>query len=255
MPKPTAAELHRIISEVARPDVERIGHAIRTIERMFEAWEDDAAERERGRKALEILNRWGRPVHASNCPYWGDVLECTCGLDEAMEAIRAVSSVTEWRPSDKEIDEAVREAIDAAAASREDVTASSEDEDMEQWNATQRERRDAFMRGAIYYVGTFADEAALADARRAAAARYPLKKRVPATCDDPHISGGRWRLEAESGQTHASFRYLAPFGDTAGEWTDCPKHFAWTAARISALAELLKSPWSIEEDTNPEETT
>lgn len=52
---------------------------------MFEAWEEDAAERERGRKALEIVD--GYAQHLPGCEksrFPLDRKACTCGLHEAV---------------------------------------------------------------------------------------------------------------------------------------------------------------------------
>lgn len=237
MPKPSRSDLHRVISEAMLPDVERLGSAIMVLSELIDEWEvEDGAERERGRKALEILEKYAG--HSRSCAgNRGPLSVCDCGLDEALAEVDCASDA----PS---------------AASREDVTPTSEKEDVEQWNLTAKVQREAFKAAAHYYdMSQPVDEDDVAYKTWAllvaqeAASRYPLRKRVTKVIPDPHNSGRSWRL---AGNT---FEWSDP-DIVSGLWRQNGQggvYLGPTPARVLALAELLKDPWTIEETTDVEE--
>jgi hypothetical protein len=217
MPKPTKCDLHAAIVSNYNPWT-----SADIILRMVEEWEaEDAAERERGRKALDILECWF-VSHTDACAN-GFGGACNCGLGEALAALAGHSAAASW----------------------EDVTASFEDEDIEQFNAAQRLRREGYFLGARECSQKARTDTSI---REFAGRRYPLKKRVAKVIPDPLLDRVAWRLRKDG----KAFEAGRDGDEPTAEYGE---GFTFTPARVLALAELLKEPWTIEEDTNPVETT
>ena len=116
------------------------------------------------------------------------------------------------------------------------------DEEVEQFNREQRIRREAYAAALdeCGYIG-------MGGPRDRAAARYPLKRRVPVTIDDPHNGRYMWRYVPESNR----FEWTKD-----EEWTPYrpSETTPITPERVRALYALLQSPWTSEDSTEIEET-
>lgn len=221
------------------------------------AWAEDAAERERGRNALEIVGAYAG--HHSGCNKTrilagNPPVPCTCGFDEALAALRGDVATTECSScggrdagcptcrDDGSYEEHERKAGRLASPEVRSHDAAmweyAEEDAVEQFNREQRLRREA-------YEDALEDRGHAVPQERASAAarRYPLKKRVPATVDDPGGNGGRWTYQEGS-----KFFYFH------GPRDRCPSVHgpAWTAPRVRALSALLDSHWVFVDDVEVE---
>jgi len=234
MPKPDRAAIMGVLTNVRQPgaswSLETVDHLVA----LFTTWADeDEAERERGRNALALIETYGlrhTPTCSKHC---GN--SCNCGVDDALAALRG-GEPEPWCPSDAEIDAALDEATGA----------NDSEEDVEQFNRAQHLRRGAYA-SALYeqfVLGTQQHD----ESSRLAARRYPLKKRVPATIQDPHTAG-QWRLTPDSEGVGLYVQWHNGIG-----WGQVPGCVVLTPARVRALAALLDNPWTTEDDVSVEET-
>jgi hypothetical protein len=239
MPKPTDGQILNLLNSVLwnGPVGAAAVHVMRVIN---EAWDADEVERERGRKALEVAERYA--VHKDYCRYIFPPNRCTCGLDEALASLHsdATPSPARW---DYSPDAGSVPTDGGGSVSLEDrrQTAGEHvgDEDVEQFNRAQRIRRAAYA-AALRVLGYIA----MGSPEERAAARYPLKRRVRRTAEDPH-GLGTWRVRGDL------FQILA---GKSPEWRDANSGVFWSIDRVRALAALLAAPFVFEDDVSVEDS-
>jgi hypothetical protein len=246
MPKPTRNEVYRtlIASHDGRRGPWTSSKADDLIALIDAAWTENDAERERGRKAMEILERWGHPAHSADCDrcYWGgDALDCTCGLSRALAEIAAVVPLTAGAESGAKAHADPKRDPDSA------LWEYADKDSVERFNEQQRWRRGGYVEALEenrHYNTSRTERVALA------ARRYPLKKRAPATCDDPH-DVGQWTVEVEEGRGYPYAVWRSRAGtELSRAW---PPEMLVTAERVRALSALLDNPWKYEDDTSVED--
>lgn len=178
MPKPSGNEIYNAISAgMSRGDPLPVTRATENVLAMIDAaWESDAAERERGRKALEIITNH-TILHILGCPLSAmgpfESGQCTCGLHAALASLREhPQASTKWF-------------VTSAPPKWEDRTPSAvPDED-----ALKRENEQQRLRREGYAAALLTNGCPPSDANTCAARRYPLMKHVPKVISDPHGRG------------------------------------------------------------------
>jgi hypothetical protein len=269
MPKPSEDELYgeyrAWLRDSATRNLTAVHLATRLNSRWSAAWEADEAERERGRRALgalEIIERW-KPCHASGCGRSGP--DCDCGLDEALEALASLRSDEPQQPEafppngtavNSGSDSSVRwtSGVLAGAATGLASLEYANDSDVEQFNRGQRIRRAAFEDGAIDLAPQPGEPGAEYDewwrgVKAAAAARYPLKRRVRKVMPDP-FGAGEYTVAEMDGSPAVRWRR----GDNGLGWFNVPPGVYLVAGRVRALAALLAAPFVFEDDVSVEDS-
>jgi hypothetical protein len=238
MPKPTYTEVRDAIAVEFDLHPLRMDSVTGRIAVLIDAaWAETEEELKRGRKADIILSRW-LPWHDAKCEKrrrftpaeygraLGGVpvlLTCTCGLDDALAQLRESSPDFVAR-------------MEAAGAERtvhqDGEPAMSEDEDWEEFNRIQRAKREGYVEGVRERIGA-ATHTTYADA----AARYPLKRRVPHP--DVRVDGVMIRVANQA--------------ERVVLWRDDVRAFPVSRATLTAALEILDSPFSWVDDTSVEE--
>jgi len=241
MPKPTFGGVYNELWSLSPSSVAACQAAARRIVALIDTWAaEDAEERERGRRALSIVEDYAD--HSKSCGLVQRGDNCDCGFEGAIASLRV-----------KETAIASTEAAASRTKAEWDYADLEEASDsLEQFNRDQRLRREVYAEA----LGDSHDEQYLLKRERArrAAVRYPLKRRVPATVEDPH-GCGEWRLLTSDELVHLPTMQHRRERSLVWRLAHRSSHvIEWTADRVRALAALLVDPWVIEEDTSVEET-
>lgn len=214
MPKPTQDELYGLLCRNGRGDDSAAARVATELNAYWSArWDADEAERERGEAALALLELYAR--HKPTCSLYGGYHPCDCGFADAMGGFRE-------EPSSK-----VQPPPEGWEA--------TELEQVEQYNAAQRAKAEGYAR-AVAEAGTPAEVA-----NKRAAARYPLKKRVPATLSDLRSPTLLWRWNGDT----LEWQY------EDGDW-HLDGYPSLTRQRFRAIAALLDRSWAYEDDASVE---
>lgn len=249
MAKPTRDDFFAIIHGGRNSAAER---AARLVDAAWTELEAALAnELERGRKALEVLNKY-KVKHADTCRIVATAWEgitpphCTCGLHAALAELRAPFVDAEWglKRDTGTVTHAVRQTKPGPPARWE--YAGENDLDVEHFNDLQLARRQGYEHAMRGWLNREHPERDRSDVR--AAAVYPVKVRRLRVLPDPH-GDGEWTTD-EQANAMSGYRFVVwnPVKEDDGPLGTM--HF--DSERVALMQSLLDQPYGWVDDTSPE---
>lgn len=241
MPKPTQDQLYGVYNAwcASNPPASTAALADALNHHWSMRWEEEEAERERGRMALRIVDMYGGHMKWCGSPS----RPCDCGFVDAVAALREGATEEESIPPPAAGGGSYGYEAGCFVTNERGTPL----DDLEQHNAEQRIRRDTWEVAALYYTNRDTGESMGSwryRIRERAAATFPLRKRVPKPpIPDPH-DDGHWQLAGT----------LMWLPSSASVWRSGSGVTALlTIERVSALAALLAEPFELVDDHSVED--